>query len=197
MTLLKRTLFAGLVGLLCGTAAAAQGWGAGASLGVVNDVGRRFHLDEFKPKDVNLFGEFRLEENVVLRGTFGSLRVKGENAGLQVSLSPGAPPTELPDLTSKIDYGTIGVSYEFWEGEYTSGLFAGIGGYKIRPEPVAPVFENFRDLRETAFGWHIGADASVRIVSRAALLARLTYHKIRSDSGRSILTANAGILYRF
>jgi hypothetical protein len=100
-------------------------------------------------------------------------------------------------LTDRINYGTLGVSYEFWEGTYTSGLFAGIGGYRIEPEAVATVFESFRDVRETVFGFHVGVDGSVQVVPRLSLLARLTLHKIYSAEGHSILTANAGLLYRF
>jgi hypothetical protein len=34
-------------------------------------------------------------------------------------------------------------------------------------------------------------------VSRLSFMLRLTYHNIRSESGRSLLTANAGFVYRF
>jgi hypothetical protein len=132
---------------------------------------------------------------VVLRGTFGSLRASGSNAGMTGNI--GSSPVTLPDLTNRINYGTLGVSYEFWEGTYTSGLFAGIGGYRIEPDAVDPALESFRDVRETVFGWHVGADAAFQVASRLSVLARLTLHKIKSTEGHSILTANAGLVYRF
>ncbi len=197
MSVRNRIWQGGLIAFFLGTCAFAQSWGVGASVGLVNDVERRFHLDEFKPKDVSAWVEFQLDERVFLRGSFGSLKVKGKNAGLQVSLVEGGPTVTLPDLTDRIDHATVAVSYEFWEGDYTSGLFGGLGGYKIRPEPVSPRFENYRDASETVFGWHLGVDGSVQVVSRLSLLGRITYHKIRSDTGRSLLTADAGLVFRF
>ena len=37
----------------------------------------------------------------------------------------------------------------------------------------------------------------MQIVSHLSFVIRLTYHNIRSESGRSLLTANAGFGYRF
>ena len=42
----------------------------------------------------------------------------------------------LPELEESVRYGIVSVSYLFWEGYFTSGLFAGIGGYGMRPDPV-------------------------------------------------------------
>ncbi len=196
MALRKRIWRCGLIAFFLGTSAFGQSWGVGASVGLVNDVKNRFRLDEFNPRDVNAWVEFRLEESVILRGMFGSLKVNGSNAG-RVALLPDDSTVTLPELTDKIDYGAVGVAYEFWEGDYTSGLFGGVGGYKIRPEPVSRRFESFRDQRETAFGWHVGVDASFRVVSRLSLLGRLTFHNIRSTPDRSLLMAGAGLVYRF
>jgi hypothetical protein len=181
-------LFATLAG-----ASAAEDWGIGASIGLVNDVEERLRLDEFGNQDVNAWVDFRLDDQVILRGTFGSLKVKGENAGLLA----GDPPSPLPDLESRIDYATIGVSYQFWEGDYTSGLFGGIGGYRVDPDPAPDAIADFRDPREKVFGWHLGVDADLRVLSRLSIVGRLTFHKIESEFERSLVTANAGAVYRF
>jgi hypothetical protein len=127
----------------------------------------------------------------------GTLRVKGSNAGEQVTPPQGGSLITLPDLTEHIDYVSLGVSYQFAEAGYTSGIFAGFGGYKVRPDSVPAEIANYRDQRETAFGWHAGVDGGIQIVSRLSFVLRLTYHNIRSESGRSLLTANAGFGYRF
>jgi len=191
----KRFILASAGILLSYGVALAQGWGVGASVGLTNDVDHRFALDEFRRHDVNAWVQYELEERVVLRGTFGSLRVSGSKAGMTRNI--GGSPAPLPDLTDRINYGTLGVSYEFWEGTYTSGLFAGIGGYRIAPDAVEPALESFRDVRETVFGWHVGLDGAVQLTRRLSVLARLTLHKIKSAEGHSILTANAGLVYRF
>jgi hypothetical protein len=181
-------------GALCAPAFA-EDWGVGASLGLVNDVERRFRLDEFDPRDANGWVDFRLEDHVILRGTFGSIKTSGDNAGRVVEID--GEDVVLPELDVRIDYATLGASYTFWEGDYTSGVFGGIGGYKVNPEPTDEDITNLRDFHETVFGWHLGVDGDLRVFSRLSLVGRITFHKIRSETGRSLLTANAGAVFRF
>lgn len=188
-----RLLFLGMA--LSAAAGVAEDWTVGASIGLVNDVERRFRLDEFDPTDGNGWVDFQLEERVLLRGTIGRMKTQGDNAGRLFPI--GGSPVTLPDLDVRIDYATIGVSYQFWEGDYTSGIFGGIGGYKVNPEPATEQLANFRDFHETVFGWHLGLDGDLRILARLSLVGRLTYHKIRSETGRSLLTANLGAAFRF
>ena len=189
----------GLALFVAGLSAApvfAEDWGVGASIGFVNDVERRFRLEGFAARDVNAWADFRLEERVLLRGTFGSMKAKGVNAGRVVSVNGEA--VVLPDLKDRIDYTTVGVSYQFWEGDYTSGLFGGIGGYKVNPDPApSAAITNFRDRNESVFGWHVGVDGDLRVLSRLSIVGRLTFHQIYSESRRALLTANAGAVFRF
>jgi len=168
----------------------------GASAGAVNDVSRRFSIDEFHSQDWNAWVQFELDEKVQLRGTYGSFRTRAAESG-QPGHDAGGGPLIVPVLTSRVDYGTMGVSYEFWEGDYTSGLFAGIGVYKVRPNAAPPGFEDFRDPRRTVFGWHAGTEGTIKIVSRVSLVGRLTFHRFSAGTGRSILTADAGFQVRF
>lgn len=185
--------------LLLGSAlsAHAQNLSVGASVGLANDLRGSFRLDGFHRTDWNTWASFTLEEQVLLRATVGSLLVQGANAGRIVPLPPGGPGTRLPGLTDRIDYLTVGASYEFWEGDYASGLFGGIGAYKVDPGNVQPQFGPYRDIGETVFGWHAGVDARVHIASRVSLIGRLTFHRIFSLTNRSLLNANAGVEYRF
>jgi hypothetical protein len=197
VSLQKKLGFGVLVGLLVAGSSLAQSFGVGAAIGLVNDVTDEFHVDKFKPKDLNLWLDYEVQERVIFRATLGTLRMKGVNAGLEVTPPLFTSPVTLPDLKNHVDYGTIGVSYLFAEGDYTSGLFAGFGGYKIRPDAVDEAIASYRDQRETVWGWHAGVDGGVRLVSRLTLMIRLTYHNIRASSVRSLLTANGGFAYRF
>jgi hypothetical protein len=183
-----------LVGILA-VPALAEDWAVGASLGVVNDVERSFRLDEFHPRDGNAWVDFRLEERVILRGTFGSMKVNGDNAGRSAVV--GGDTVILPDLRTRIDYATVGVSYQFWEGDYTSGIFGGIGGYKVNPDPSPQDITNLRDRNETVLGWHFGVDGDLRVLTRLSIVGRLTFHYVVSESKRSLLAANIGAAYRF
>jgi len=183
-----------LVGILA-MPALAEDWAVGASLGVVNDVERSFRLDEFHPRDGNAWVDFRLEERVILRGTFGSMKVNGDNAGRTAVVGNSA--VVLPDLRTRMDYATVGVSYQFWEGDYTSGVFGGIGGYKVNPDPSPQDITNFRDRNETVLGWHFGVDGDLRVLTRLSIVGRITFHYVVSESKRSLLAANIGAAYRF
>jgi hypothetical protein len=197
VSLHKKLGLAAVIAFLAAAPSLAQGVGVGATIGLVNDIGGRFHIDEFKSKDVNLWVDYEVQDKVLARLMLGTLRVKGSNAGEQVTPPQGGSLITLPDLTEHIDYVSLGVSYQFAEAGYTSGIFAGFGGYKVRPDSVPAEIANYRDQRETAFGWHAGVDGGMQIVSRLSFVIRLTYHNIRSESGRSLLTANAGFGYRF
>jgi hypothetical protein len=177
--------------------ALAQGWRAGATIGVVNDVENNFAWENFKSKDVNGSIEFEVQDRVIVRATYGEMRVKGDNGGKTVTPPGSSAPTTLPDLTDDISYATLGVSYEFWEGAFMSGLFGGFGGYKVKPREAPPEFASYRDTAETVLGLHIGADAGFEIVKRLSLMVRLTYHAMRTTGNRSILTANTGLTYKF
>ena len=174
--------------ILAPAAVRPQDWGLGASFGALNDVSHRFKISEFHARDLNGWVEFQLEDRVQLRGTYGSLRAPAARAD-----------ESTPGLRSHVDYATIGVSYEFVEGQsdYTSGLFAGFGGYRVRPDAAPPGLEDLADHRETVFGWHAGVDGSIRVISRLSAVGRITAHRFRSTGGRTLLTANAGLLYRF
>lgn len=189
----RRYGFAVSMILLASASLRGQGLEAGASAGLVNDVENHLRLDGFHHSDVNLWVGLETSENIVVRATVGSLRVQGSNAGR----TPVGVQAPLPDLPDSIRYATLGVVYEFREEVFTSGLFAGFGGYRIEPDSVDPSLADFRDRRETVWGLHAGVEGKVLIVPRLSLLLRLTYHNIRSASGRSLLTADAGFAYRF
>ncbi len=197
MSFQKKLGFGVLAGVLVAGPSLAQRFGVGATIGVVNDVSDRFKVGEFKPRDLNAWLDYEVQEKVIVRATLGRLRMKGVNAGQVVTPPSGSSSITLPDLINHVDYGTLGVSYELAEGAYTSGLFAGFGGYKIIPDTVDDAIANYRDPHETVFGWHGGVEGGVQLISRLSLMVRVTYHNIRSSSGRSLLTANGGLMYRF
>ncbi len=193
----RRIGFGLIAALLLAAPASAQTFGVGGTIGVVNDIEHHFHWEDFQSKDWNIFVEAEVQPKVIVRVTYGKLRVKGENAGTVVTPPGSTEPVTLPDLTNDIHYATVGVSYEFFEGTYTSGIFAGIGGYKVEPRDVPEEIANYRDNRETAFGWHFGVDGGFQVIKHLSVIGRLTFHSINSTFGRSLLTANAGVTYRF
>jgi hypothetical protein len=47
------------------------------------------------------------------------------------------------------------------------------------------------------FGWHIGVDGSFHLVSRLNLVIRLTFHQTVEAPRRSLITADAGFVWKF
>ncbi len=181
--------------LLCASGAVAQTWEVGGTVGLVDDVSRRFSVDQFHSRDLAGWVGYEIEPSVEVRETFGSMRIGAFNSERTVTGSAGT--VAVPRLTSLVDYATLDVSYDVVEGDIRTGIFGGIGGYKIRPDAAPAGFEEFRDPSETAFGWDAGVDGSVKIVSKLSALVRLTVHGFTSGDRRMILAAGAGLAYRF
>ncbi len=187
-----------LLVLACAAAAAtarAQSFGLGISVGLPNDVATEVRLDNFDHSEVTGWFDYRLEPGAILRLTYGNMRTRQANSRSVIETVPG--PFALPEFKSRIEYGTVGVSYLFWEGFYTSGIFAGIGGYGIRPDAVAPELAAYADRRETVFGWHGGLDGEFRLLRRLSLVLRFTYHNISAHPHRQFINADAGFVARF
>ena len=103
----------------------------------------------------------------------------------------------VPLIKERVGYITVGASYLFWEGWFTSGIFGGIGGYHISPDAVPPPFTEFADQKQTVFGWHFGTEAIFRVFRNTGIVLRLTYHNVSATPHRQFLNANTGAVIRF
>jgi len=181
---------------LCGAPAVrAQQWGVGASYGWFADVEHKLSFDEFHSPNWEGWIESRLGEDILVRGTYGSMKVRADNAGSTIGVH--GSPVVMPEYRDRIQYVTFGVDYLFREGPFTTGLFAGIGGYGIRPESVSPSLDPYRDQRERVFGWHAGVDGDLHVYRGLGVVGRLAFHGILSQTRRSLLVASTGVVYRF
>ncbi len=175
--------------------AIAQRFGVGGSAGIVNDVSSDVEFSGFKWGEATGWFEYKMEDDVALRMTYGSMWTQQSSSGSTVETASGA--LTLPQLDERIGYGIVSVSYLFWEGFFTSGLFAGIGGYGIRPDAVPPAAEPYADRDETVFGWHAGADGEFKIWKNVGLVIRLTYHNVSAHPHRQFVNADGGVVARF
>lgn len=191
----KRGLFLCVMVLFLGSPALAQQFGIGATYGWVNDVTHTWALGEFNPRDWQGWFEAKLEDNVVSRVSFGSLLVAGSTVGSTVIIS-GAPAV-VPYYQDTIGYATLDASYVFRMGPLNSGLFGGIGGYKVNPEAVPAAFKPYRDPPQTVFGWNVGVDGDLHIYRGLAAVGRVTFHAILSEDRRYLLVTSIGAVYRF
>jgi hypothetical protein len=191
----KRFFLLAIVGVALAASVRAQTWGVGATYGSVNNINHTFSFDGFKPSEVTGWVDYRMEKLTLLRFTYGSMWTAGSNSG-QTVVTPGGP-VVMPGYKDRINYLTIDVSYLFWEGFFTSGVFGGIGGYGINPQAVAPEFATFQDADQKAFGLNFGVDGEFRVMQSLAVVLRLTYHNIAADPRRQFFNADAGLVARF
>jgi len=190
-----RVLLLGLVAIGAARAICAQQFGVGATYGWYNDIEKTFQLGNFRSPAWEGWLETRLDQNISLRLAYGNMHVPGDNVGQVVG--PPESPLVMPDYRDRIQYVSLSVTYLFWEGPFTSGIFGGIGGYSIRPDSISPEFDPFRDARERVFGFNAGVDGSLRVARQISIVGRLTYHGILSQTKRSLLVASAGAEFRF
>lgn len=175
--------------------ARAQSFGLGISVGLPNDVGTEVQLENFDHSEVTGWLDYRIESSTLLRLMYGNMRTRQALSQSVIQTPTGA--FTLPEFKERVEYGTVGVSYLFWEGFYTSGIFAGIGAYGIRPDAVHPDIAAYADRHETVFGWHGGLDGEFRVLERLSLVLRFTYHNISAHPHRQFINADAGLVARF
>ena len=189
-TLLLCAVAAGLAGT-----AGAQNFGFGGAAGIVNDVGGDVEFSGFKWGDANGWFEYKMEKSTVFRLTYGSMWTQQSKSESVVTTPDG--PVSVPKMDESVRYGIVSVSYLFWEGFFTSGLFAGIGGYGMRPHEVPVGFEPFADEKETVFGWHAGVDGEFQVSRQVGVVLRFTYHNVSAHPHRQFVTADGGAVFRF
>jgi hypothetical protein len=181
--------------VLAAAPASAQQFGVGGSVGTVYDFTPGIEFSGFKWGEATGWVEYRMQKDTILRMTYGSMWTQQSLSQSTVTTPTGD--VTLPKLDERIGYGIVSVSYLFWEGFFTSGLFAGIGGYGIRPDAVPPEAEPYADPDETVFGWHAGADGEFLVMKNLSVVIRLTYHNLSAHPHRQFLNADGGVVYRF
>jgi hypothetical protein len=192
----KRSLLLALFGVALAAPALPQTWGLGATYGSVNNVNQSFSLDGFKPSEYTFWADYRMEKSTLLRMTYGSMWTTQALAGQTVTTPSG--PATMPGYKERINYLTVDVSYVYWQGFYTGGIFAGVGGYSFKPQPVAPEFSASQDLDQRVFGLNAGLDGEFRVTKNFGVVLRFTYHNVMADPlRRQFFNADAGLVGRF
>lgn len=195
----KKGLLASLALVVLASPARAQGppqmFGLGGTYGSVNDVTHSFAIDGFKPSEWTVFFDYRMEQAMLLRFTFGSMWTEQSLVGQTVTTPSG--PVFVPTAKEHVNYITMDASYLYAEGFYTGGIFGGIGGYQYNPEAMPPGFEQFQDPSQKYFGLNVGVDGEFRVTKNVGIVLRLTYHYLFTNPQRQFFNADAGVVGRF
>jgi hypothetical protein len=101
---------------------------------------------------------------------------------------------QLGDLfTPELEYATVAGEYRFYKNWYDSGLFLGLGAYRLSGERLAggPADE------ETAIGLTGGITGDFEITHHVGVLGQLTGHYANLDQAQLFGTALVGIAVKF
>lgn len=124
------------------------------------------------------------ERRAHLVGRIGSIDLDGDRLGRLFDAS--------------LDYVTVAGEYRFDEGIYESGVYAGIGGYRLEGLVAAPPgLPGLVAEDETAIGLAFGATGEVRLTRIFALQAELGGHYLLSDFAEFFVQALAGVAVHF
>jgi hypothetical protein len=96
------------------------------------------------------------------------------------------------DPDAKLEYVTIGGEYRTHEGFYTSGLFLGLGGYRLDGSTPSR-----REEQDEAFGLAFGVTADFPLTRHFSVGLQLTAHYIDFDNQQLFATGLGGISVRF
>lgn len=166
--------------------ARAQDFAVGAGGMIVNDIGHETALSSFARAGGYAFFEGVVDDSDVVlqaRGSYFGLRgSKDENDVRGPELDVGAL--------------TLSVGYLVKQGWFTGGLYAGIGGYAVRPEDAVegqPVL----DRKQTVFGFNGAAVGIFRLARRWDARVELSGHFIKSQVDHKPVMLTGGVAYRF
>ncbi|HXT19841.1 MAG TPA: hypothetical protein VN923_03745 [Thermoanaerobaculia bacterium] len=101
----------------------------------------------------------------------------------------------LGDVFSpQLEYATIAGEYRFYKNWYDSGVFLGLGGYRLSGDSS---FVGGRSREETAVGITGGVTGEFEITQHFALLGQISGHYVDLDQSPIFATAMGGVSLRF
>ncbi len=101
---------------------------------------------------------------------------------------------QLGDLLApELEYLTIAGEYRFYQSWYDSGLFIGLGAYRLSGDRQA----GGRNIEETRVGLTAGATAEFELTHHLSVLTELSGHYVDFHESQLFATAQAGLSCKF
>ena len=93
---------------------------------------------------------------------------------------------------AQVDYAQVGGEYRFHEGYYESGIYLGLGGYRLRGDRT-----DGSSSSETALGGELALLGDFSLTRRLAIRVEIAGHYVLFDDAHLFATAQAGLAVRF
>jgi hypothetical protein len=94
-------------------------------------------------------------------------------------------------LDARVEYATLAGEYHIDEGFYDSGLFLGLGAYRLQGT------RGGRDEEDTALGATVGVTGDFALTRRLSFVVELAGHWIDFDEAQLFGTGLAGLAFHF
>lgn len=92
-----------------------------------------------------------------------------------------------------LDYLTIAGEYRYDHHFYESGIYLGLGGYRLTGDLLA----TGRDGSETSFGVVLGLTGEFELTRRLGFVVDLAGHWANLDQAQIFVTGQAGVVFHF
>lgn len=153
------------------------------SLGLMGGLGGS--LDADPGDDLGNLGGQLSASFVTAPRTFLGIRVG------QLALDENEQFGTLTDAS--LTYATIAGEYRYSYSFYESGLYLGVGGYRLNGDSV---FDG-SDRTDTTFGIVLGLTGEFEMTQRIGLVAELAGHWADFDDAQIFLTGHVGLSFHF
>jgi hypothetical protein len=95
-------------------------------------------------------------------------------------------------LSPQLDYVTISGEYRFYRDFYDSGIFIGLGGYRLRGDRAGG-----GKREQTAPGLTVGVTGEFEVTRWLGVLGEISGHWANLDESQIFATAQAGLVVKF
>lgn len=96
-------------------------------------------------------------------------------------------------LNAEMTYLTVGGEYRYDEGYYESGIYLGLGGYKLEGTSIL----DLQGTDETALGGVIGVTGEFRMTRRLGILLELSAHYVDFEEAQFFAVFHGGVAIHF
>jgi hypothetical protein len=129
--------------------------------------------------------------NRALQASFSLVREPGVHLGLRLGRLSMDDERFGSFFDAEVEYATIAGEYRAREDFYESGLFLGLGAYRLQGT------RSGGDDEETAVGATVGVSGEFAVSRRLSLLVELSGHWVDFDEAQLFGTGLAGIAVHF